>query len=119
MTYPENMADRKEQTGPRLHADRFLQDVPFSQVRQFMEPGRCFGILTAFRDDLPFEENLARNRELKRLVHRDFRFFLIDGFWITGQAGPGADVRDRLLFIDGADEEEHLLASLKHWLRRL
>lgn len=79
-----------------------LEESSLSRVWQFAtQPGRVFAILTAFRGEYSYEENVQRNSELKKEARANgFGFFEMEGHWVENPGTPQEeDVVEESLFI--------------------
>lgn len=72
-----------------------LNESSLSRVwNHFTDPNRSVAILTAFRGDYTYEENVNRNKTLAADIRKEgYGFFYVDGYWIENQ---------------GTDEERHV-----------
>jgi hypothetical protein len=64
-----------------------IDESSLSRVWQHAEnPDTDFAILTAFRGEYPYEENVNRNRSLAADIRaRGYGFFYLDGYWVENE----------------------------------
>jgi len=64
-----------------------INESSLSSVWQhFNDPDRNVAILTAFRGEYTYEENVARNKTLAADLRKEgYGFFYVDGYWIENQ----------------------------------
>jgi hypothetical protein len=65
-----------------------INESSLSRVWQhfFSNKNRSVGILTAFRGEYPYEENVKRNKSLAADIRNaGYGFFYVDGYWIENQ----------------------------------
>lgn len=71
-----------------------LNEASLSRVWQHVQSDRPIALLTAFRGEHTYEENVARNKELAASLRKlGYGFFFLDGSWIENQ---------------GTDKEQHV-----------
>jgi hypothetical protein len=81
-----------------------INESSLSRVWQHFEnPDRAVGILTAFRGEYTYEENVARNRSLAADIRRlGYGFFYVDGYWIENQGTEQErSVKEDSIFVVG------------------
>ena len=81
-----------------------INESSLSRVWQhFNDPDKSVGILTAFRGDYDYEENVARNRTLAaKIKNAGYGFFYVDGHWIENQGTPEEqEVKEDSIFVIG------------------
>ena len=79
-----------------------LEESGLNRIWQFAtQPGRVFSILTAFRGEYSYDENIQRNAELKKEARANgFGFFEMEGHWVENEGTPQEqDVVEESLFI--------------------
>lgn len=80
-----------------------LNESSLSRIFQHVEGNKSFGVVSAFRDDLPFEENMQRHGELKQMV-RDGGYGYID--MRGGYKGDQGFVQEYSVFVPGASKKD-------------
>jgi len=87
-----------------------IQEASLARVWQHFEnPETAVGILTAFRGEYTYEQNVTRNRSLAADVRRlGYGFFYVDGYWIENQ---GTDqerpVKEDSVFVVGRTDDQN------------
>jgi hypothetical protein len=92
-----------------------INESSLSRVWQhFGDPEKAVGILTAFRGDNTYEQNVARNKSLAAdLRNAGYGFFYVDGYWVENQ---GTDeerkVKEDSIFVVGKASDPGFAANL-------
>jgi hypothetical protein len=79
-----------------------LNESSLSRIFQHVEGNKSFGVVSAFRDDLPMSENMNRHGELKQMV-RDAGYGYIE--MRGGYKGDQGFVQEYSLFVPGASRK--------------
>lgn len=76
-----------------------LVESSLSRIWQHVDSGRMFALLTAFRGDLSYNENIQRNKQLAGDIKRQgYGYFFVGGHW--GEEGIG-EVEEDSIFVVG------------------
>lgn len=92
-----------------------FNESSLSRVWQhFDDPNKAVGILTAFRGDYDYEENVARNKSLAADIRNaGYGFFYVDGNWIENQGTPTErTVKEDSIFVIGKATDPNFAATL-------
>ena len=98
-------------------ADILLQEVKLSRVWQhFTNPKVVVAILTAFRGEYSYDENVRRNTLLASdIKSRGYGFFYVDGHWIENSGTSQARTvnEDSIFVIGDANKEEKFIQDME------
>lgn len=81
-----------------------ITETSLSRVWQhFDSKDTAAGILTAFRGNYTYEQNVARNKSLAATIRNyGYGFFYVDGYWIENQGTPEEQkVKEDSIFVIG------------------
>ena len=66
-----------------------LQEASLSRVWQHAESDRPIALLTAFRGEFTYDENVRRNKILALDIRKHgYGYFFVDGYWIENEGTP-------------------------------
>lgn len=92
-----------------------FNESSLSRVWQhYNDPNKSIGLLTAFRGDHTYEENVARNKSLAADVRNaGYGFFYVDGNWIENQGSADErKVKEDSLFVIGRGDDKDFANDL-------
>jgi len=101
-----------------LKLQTIITESSLSRVWQHTNSDRPIAILTAFRNEYPYEENVQRNQALAgRIKQAGYGYFFLDGHWVENQGTANeVDVAEDSVFVIGEvgtdDKFEALIKSL-------
>lgn len=87
-----------------------MNEASLSRVWQHAESDRPIALLTAFRGEYDYEENVRRNKELAATIRKlGYGYFFVDGYWIENEGTPEEKhVAEDTIFVigqEGSDEK--------------
>lgn len=92
-----------------------ITESSLSRVWQhYNDPTKSICLLTAFRGDYTYEENVARNKSLAADIRNaGYGFFYVDGNWIENQGTPNErKVKEDSLFVIGKSDDKDFANNL-------
>ena len=89
---------------------KHVNETSLSRVWSHTKNQRPYAIITAFRGEYTYEENVSRNKELAAYFRENgYGFFYIDGYWIENQGTPREKlVKEDSIFVVGPKENERI-----------
>jgi hypothetical protein len=93
-----------------------LLETSLSRIYKFIDEGRPFGMITAFRDGYTRKDNLSRNKEMESTLRKEgFGFSKLEGHYIENYGKKDAkDVKEVTFFVIGdKDDNGKLKGTLK------
>ena len=87
-----------------------INESSLSRVWQhFNDPDKNVALLTAFRGNNTYEENVARNRALAAKIRgAGYGFFYVDGFWVENEGTPQEQkVKEDSLFVIAPSKDKN------------
>jgi hypothetical protein len=86
----------------------------------FKENGYPIAIMSAFRGQFTYDQNVKRNRTLSTMVRSDgFGFVWVNGYWEEEDGLNKADAReDSILIIGNENDNGRLKGSVKKWMKK-
>lgn len=91
--------------------NRIINEVKkLSRVWQHIESDRPVCLLTAFRGQYTYDENVTRNKSLSAEIRNEgYGFFYVDGYWIENRGTENEQhVKEDTLFVIGDDDNPDL-----------
>lgn len=90
-----------------------LQEASLSRVWQHAQSDKPIALLTAFRGEFPYQENVRRNKKLaSELRALGYGYFFVDGYWIENEGTPEeVHVAEDSIFVIGADGTDTVFAN--------
>jgi len=87
-----------------------IQEASLSRVWQHAQSDRPIALITGFRGEYDYEENVTRNKQLSATVRKfGYGHFFVDGYWIENEGTPEEEhVAEDSIFVIapvGTDEE--------------
>ena len=97
-----------------------LKETTLSRVfRHFQNKEIPVAIVTAFRGDKTYEENVKRNKVLGgKIKSAKYGYVYVDGHWLEKSGEDKVDVKeDSILIIGGENDNGKLKGLLKKWIK--
>jgi len=105
-----------------MKINQLINESSLSRVWQHTQSNRPFALLTAFRNEHTYDENVVRNKSLAAsLKNAGYGYFYVDGYWIENEGTPEeVHVSEDSIFVigtEGGDDEflRTIINAGKHW----
>lgn len=94
--------------------DEFLQESSLSRVWQHFKSDKTVVIMTAFRGDKSYQENISNNKKIANIFKSEkFEYFFVDGYWIENKGTDDEQkVSEDSIFIISEPERSDELIKL-------
>lgn len=91
----------------------FLNETTLSRVYSHFNSTRPIAILTAFRGDFTYKDNIKRNKQLAALIKKaGYGYFFVDGHWVEYDGNNSDDSSEDSIFIIGDENDNGKLKGL-------
>ncbi len=97
----------------------FITETTLSRVFKHFESDLPVTIITAFRGDYNYEENVKRNKQLASKIRKaGYGYVFVDGHWVEKNGNNSDDTsEDSILVIGNEDDNGKLKGLVKKWIK--
>jgi len=90
-----------------------FNEASLSRVFKHLDSDRPVAILTAFRGNFTYKENVKRNKELAASIKNEgYGYFFVDGHWVEEEGNNETDTSEDSIFVIGDKNDSGRLKSL-------
>lgn len=98
----------------------YLTETTLSRVYRHFKSERPIVVMTAFRGDKTYKDNVKRNRQLAAMIkNAGYGYFFVDGHWVEGDGNNKEDTSEDSIFIIGDPDDNGKLKGLAtNWMKK-
>lgn len=100
--------------------NKYVNETSLSRVYAHFKDDPPIAIITAFRGDYSYKENVARNRKLAAEIKRaGYGYIFVDGHWVEDQGNNASDTSEDSIFVIGNDDDNGKLKGfVRQWVKK-
>lgn len=98
----------------------YLSESSLSRVYHHIKSEIPLVVMTAFRGNFTYKENVSRNKQLASMVKRTgYGYFYVDGHWVEKDGNNSDDTSEDSIFIIGNENDNGKLLKLAtQWMKK-